>query len=124
MRKGLLYYFLFATIFVTSFRVFSLETSHNQCLKTFRNISYFNTKFAKATVFLGKAELLTDFDGDEEDHLKAQQILCLTNCFILEKSSTSLVFYKFKRSQSSTYSLINLSRIPRFSFLSLNVLRI
>ena len=121
MKKHLFYSFIFVAVFASSPRVFS--TNINFILQSnLKSSCVFN--FSKSKVPLYSIDLITDSNFDDEENL----ITCAT------KFSTILPFIALKNSNFSlvhrarvstfSYSIINLSRIPRFNFLSLSVLRI
>lgn len=124
MRKFLFYCFLFTTIFVSACRVFSIDTDANNNYKIATSKEYFNSKFSKSAATLITVDVINDFEADDEEIATLNIFKVATNSFLLQRNMQFLPFSDCMRLQTLGYFFINLSRIPRFSFLSLNVLRI
>lgn len=124
MRKFLLYYFLFATIFVSSLRAFSLNTTSNHGLKTFRSKCYFNSKFSKTASVVIFIDVINDFGADDEENLTTTHSNFGALLPAFQSKSQILVNSDYRKPRTLAYFFTNLSRIPRFNFLSLNVIRI
>ena len=121
MNRHLLYCFLFLAVFTSALRAFSFDAHFN--IQTSKNGICFSN-LTKAALPLFSIDLITDSNLDDEEN----SISCVsklvaishqlgTNCPIFS-------FVKRAKAHSFSYIVINLSRIPRFNFLSLSVLRI
>ena len=124
MRKFLLFYFLIATIFVPSFRVFSLNAASNDGYKVAFTKFFSNSKFSKSAATLIAVDVINDFDADDEEN---PSLNILKGAAVSPSPQQNIQFLAVSdctTPQTLAYFFTNLSRIPRFSFLSLSVLRI
>ncbi len=125
MKKRLLYSLLFATIFVATLHAFSLTIFHKKVSQNFENSLVFSKHFSKKVMPLINIDIVSDCSSDDEENLTSNDTICGSlECFYLNKIKCIAVVYPCNMPQSLNYFFKNLSRIPRFNFLNLNVLRI
>ena len=123
MRKIIFYLFVFVAILSTSMSVFSLSQIYKSDFKTCQNSSHFGNKFSKTVTSNFAIEVINDLDVDDEQNLSETDNLSYSeNC--ASQKSTFLVDIACFKPETICYFEINLSRIPRFTFLSLRILRI
>ena len=123
MKKNLFYFFVSIALLTTSLSVFSLSCINSVNTDIYTKKLFFHSKISKTTDKSVSIEVINDFDSDDEQVLPIQENGIsknkLTLCF-------TTFFSKIVCNEPCTlhYFTINLSRIPRFSFLSLRVLKI
>ena len=122
MKKLFLYLFAFVMFFFTTFRAFSLEESHHLKFNKIQNFLPSNIEYSKKTNCSIKIDLIEDFENEDVKCLaKKNTISLFTNTL---KNYSLTLFFKNKKSNLKTYNSEHISRIPRFSFLSLQVIQI
>ena len=123
MRKIFFYLFVFVAIFTTSMSVFSLSQTYKSDLDVFKNNLHLGNKFSKTAAANVSIEVINDLDLDDEQNLSEScNLRCSENC--TSQKNSFLVEIACFKPETMRYFEINLSRIPRFTFLSLRVLRI
>lgn len=130
MKKAFLYLIFLGLLFSNS-HAHEVASSRDAKIKVaihkIHNGNTANHGFSKKGSFSHKADLLIDFDDNEEYDtennpfsLKGKHS-CSIISFISDNQSVSLITKPFC---ANSYSLHNFSRLPRFTYISLRVLLI
>ena len=114
---------MFVALFTTSMSVFSLSQTYKSDFKTSQSNSHLGNKFSKTAPANVSIEVINDLDLDDEQNLSETDNLSHSENYTFQKNIILVEIACFKL-ETMRYFEINLSRIPRFTFLSLRVLRI
>ncbi len=108
--------------FFTTFRAFSLEESHHLKFNKIQNFLPSNIEYSKKTNYSIKIDLIDDFENEDVMcFAKKNTVLSFSNTL---KNYSLILLFKSKKTNLKTYNSEHISRIPRFSFLSLQVIKI
>lgn len=121
MKKVLLNIFVIAAIFVSVINAFSLHKNASYFSNSFQAFS----KLSKPTTFTIKTDMLNIIDNneDEENFSSTEQFFSI-NVLQVINNRFFVVNCRCNMVQILSYYSKNLSRVPRFNFLSLGVIRI
>lgn len=125
MKKVLLNIFVIAAIFVSAISAFSFhKNSNNSSLHSSSNFQTFS-KLSKSSTFSIKTDILNIVDNNEdEEKFSSTKQFSFTNALQIHSNRFYTVNYRNNSAQILSYYSKNLSRVPRFNFLSLGVIRI
>lgn len=125
MKKALLYTFIVAATFVWAIGAFSLHKNGTTSLKKYSHQFSSSAQFSNSTVFTVKNDVVNVVDSseDEENFSSIDQGIAI---YALKINSNRFyaVNYLSNTAKILSYYSKNLSRVPRFNFLSLCVIRI
>lgn len=132
MKKAILYLLFLGLLFSNSqtyATAFSRDAKVKVAIHKIHKENKGNHGFSGKGGFSHKADLLTDFDDDCDEYdcddydTSAKQKLFVSNslCF---NSNLLTVVYDNKTFCDKIYCLVNFSRLPRFNYISLRVLRL
>ena len=125
MKKVLLNVFVIAALFVSAISAFSLHKNSNNSSLHFSNSFQAFSKLSKPTNFTIKTDILNIIDSneDEENFSSTEQFFSI-NVLQVINNRFFVVNCRDNMVQILSYYSKNLSRVPRFNFLSLGVIRI
>ena len=123
MKKVLLFLFIFGfALSSTCQAFFNYQNQKTTVSETIPKDSQSFFKFSKRIAIILKADLIDDFDTEDEvcnSLLFKSKYPVVTTYFF--KNSTSVLSIVCKSTNCVGYFNTNLSRIPRFNYISLNV---
>ena len=130
MKKAILY-LLFLCLFFSNSQAHAVASSHKAAIKVAVSKTHKQNTASRGVgrrgSFSHKADVLIDFDDNEEYDTENNSVsvkgkhACSILSFISDNQSVSLLAKPFC---ANSYALHNFSRLPRFTYISLRVLRI
>lgn len=132
MKKALVYIFFLGLLFLNSKAhavASSLDAKVKDAIYKIHNENTVSHGISKKGSFSNKADLIIDFDDDCDDYdlddydtiIKDKQFVSNAFCF---NSNQLTADYSSKTFCDKIYNHVNFSRLPRFNYISLRVLRL